>query len=221
MGVVRGHSDTYSQNEEEDEEETFDRQSLRDYFSWKNKWTVLNHIKIAVLLIITSVCCIGIMMNDENNTEEEWHQVSVDNKIRYETFDSHNNPVKLLLKGPIKENTNGSLRVTVGDKRKNDTWKLDVDNNLLNNGGTVEMEHKFEKNSESKEGIAFELSSNLSVLLLWKGEELPTAELVYAAIILLFVYVLIIFELVHRTLAAILGSLAAIAALSLFDKVTN
>lgn len=31
-------------------------------------------------------------------------------------FESHNNPVKLLLKGPIKENTNGSLRVTVGDK---------------------------------------------------------------------------------------------------------
>lgn len=31
-------------------------------------------------------------------------------------FDSHNNPVKLLLKGPIMENTNGSLRVTVGDK---------------------------------------------------------------------------------------------------------
>lgn len=104
-----------------------------------------------------------------------------------------------------------------------------------------------------KESIAFELSSNLSVVLLWKGEELPTAEIVYAAIILLFVYILIIFEvkkftclikptknnknnikrclvssinvifslqLVHRTLAAILGSLAAIAALSLFDKVS-
>lgn len=45
-----------------------------------------------------------------------------------------------------------------------------------------------------KESIAFELSSNLSVVLLWKGEELPTAEIVYAAIILLFVYILIIFE---------------------------
>lgn len=45
-----------------------------------------------------------------------------------------------------------------------------------------------------KESIAFELSSNLSVVLLWKGEELPTAEIAYAAIILLFVYILIIFE---------------------------
>lgn len=54
-----------------------------------------------------------------------------------------------------------------------------------------------------KEGIAFELSSNLSVLLLWKGEELPTAELVYAAIILLFVYVLIIFEVNKNSLVKI------------------
>lgn len=54
-----------------------------------------------------------------------------------------------------------------------------------------------------KEGIAFELSSNLSVLLLWKGQELPTAELVYAAIILLFVYVLIIFEVNKNSLVKI------------------
>ncbi|XP_052675564.1 P protein-like [Crassostrea angulata] len=217
IGVVRGQSETFSQNEEEDEEETFDKQSLRDYFSWKNKWTILNHIKIAVLLIITSVCCIGIMMKEEIKTEH-WHQVSVDNKIQYQEFDSHNNPVKLLLKGPIKENINGSLRVTFGDKSKNDTWKLEVDDVMLNSGDAAEIEHKFDKSAESKESIAFELSSNLSVVLLWKGEELPTAEIVYAAIILLFVYILIIFELVHRTLAAILGSLAAIAALSLFDK---
>lgn len=64
MGLLfldwRGQSETFSQNEEEDEEETFDKQSLRDYFSWKNKWTILNHIKIAVLLIITSVCCVSM-----------------------------------------------------------------------------------------------------------------------------------------------------------------
>lgn len=36
--------------------------------------------------------------------------------IADQEFDSHNNPVKLLLKGPIKEKTNGSLRVTFGDK---------------------------------------------------------------------------------------------------------
>lgn len=85
------------------------------------------------------------MMKEEIKTEH-WHQVSVDNKIQCraiylpmylyicrhlisdtaelnyqcsiadQEFDSHNNPVKLLLKGPIKEKTNGSLRVTVGDK---------------------------------------------------------------------------------------------------------
>lgn len=84
-------------------------------------------------------------MKEEIKTEH-WHQVSVDNKIQCraiylpmylyiyrhlisdtaelnyqcsiadQEFDSHNNPVKLLLKGPIKENTNGSLRVTFGDK---------------------------------------------------------------------------------------------------------
>lgn len=156
---------------------------------------------------------IGIMMKEEIKTEH-WHQVSVDNKIqcraiylpRYlyicrhlisdtaelnyqcsiadQEFDSHNNPVKLLLKGPIKENTNGSLRVTFGDKvqtfirlysinvkkqldnaslrlmirlpnfhcyfqSKNDTWKLEVDDIMLNSGDAAEIEHKFDKSAES------------------------------------------------------------------------
>lgn len=85
-------------------------------------------------------------MTKEEIKTEHWHQVSVDNKIQCraiylpmylytcrhlisdtaelnyqcsiadQEFDSHNNPVKLLLKGPIKEKTNGSLRVTFGDK---------------------------------------------------------------------------------------------------------
>lgn len=45
-----------------------------------------------------------------------------------------------------------------------------------------------------KENISFELSSGQTIPLLWRGEELPTSEIVYAAVILLFVYILIIFE---------------------------
>lgn len=40
----------------------------------------------------------------------------------------------------------------------------------------------------------FELLFNLSVVLLWKGEEFFIVEIVYVVIILLFVYILIIFE---------------------------
>ena len=56
----RGNSGTFSPNEEEEEEGegAFDKQSIREYFSWKNKWTVLNHVKIALLFIITFICCV-------------------------------------------------------------------------------------------------------------------------------------------------------------------
>lgn len=142
----------------------------------------------------------------------------VDNNIQYQEFVSHKNPVRVFLKGPIKENGNGSgpLRVNMGSK--NTTWMLNIDYQLLTQGNTIEVEHNFDGFTEAKENISFELSSGQTIPLLWRGEELPTSEIVYAAVILLFVYILIIFELVHRTLAAILGSLAAIAALAYFDK---
>ncbi|XP_048775798.1 P protein-like [Ostrea edulis] len=212
MGVARGASE----NEEEDEESTLDKQSIREYFSWQNKWTILNHVKIALLLIIASASCIVIMMAEES--EEVWHQLSLDNEVKYGEVNSHENPVRLILKGPIAENKTGSLSVVLGDKSVNRTWMLEINKTLLNDEGTTEVVHKFEGGVEQKEQIAFMLSSNQSVPLLWRGEELPTSEIVYAAIILLFMYILIIFELVHRTLAAILGSLAAIAVLSYFDK---
>nr|AOW69298.1 pink-eyed dilution-like protein [Salpingoeca urceolata] len=43
-------------------------------------------------------------------------------------------------------------------------------------------------------------------------------EVIYAALILVFVYFLIIFELIHRTLSAMLGSFVALAVLSVLNK---
>lgn len=45
-------------------------------------------------------------------------------------------------------------------------------------------------------------------------------EVVFASVILVGVYILIIFEFVHRATAAMLGALASLATLSIMDKVT-
>ena len=64
--------------------------------------------------------------------------------------------------------------------------------------------------STSKYTLAF--SAKLSVVFS------PNLEVLYAALVLLFVYSLIIFEFVHRSIAAILGSTLAIAILAILGK---
>ncbi|XP_062613965.1 P protein-like isoform X1 [Saccostrea cucullata] len=215
MGVIRGNSDTFVQHEEE-EETAIDKESIKEYFSLRNKWTLLNHLKILILVAITFTCCIFIMTAEES--EKTWRQLSLGNEVKYEQFKSNEHPVRLFLKGPISESKeNMTIPLSVGTGNKSETWTLNINTTMLSNEDTVELEHKFTSKSET-ENISFELTSNQSVPLLWRGEELPTEEIVYAALILLFVYAMIIFELVHRTLAAILGSLAAIAVLSSFHK---
>ncbi|XP_061164126.1 P protein-like [Saccostrea echinata] len=215
MGVIRGNSDTFVQHEEE-EDTAIDKESIKEYFSLRNKWTILNHVKILILVAIASTCCIMIMAAEES--EKTWRQLSLGNEVKYEKFAANNHPVRLFLKGPISESKeNRTIPLSVGTGNKSETWILKIDTAMLSNEDTVELEHKFSSKSET-ENISFELTSNQSVPLLWRGEELPTEEIVYAALILVFVYAMIVFELVHRTLAAILGSLAAIAVLSYFHK---
>ena len=64
--------------------------------------------------------------------------------------------------------------------------------------------------STSKYTLAF--SAKLSVVFS------PNLEVLYAAIVLVFVYSLIIFEFVHRSVAAMLGSTLAIAILAVLGK---
>ena len=64
--------------------------------------------------------------------------------------------------------------------------------------------------STSKYTLAF--SAKLSVVFS------PDLEVLYAALVLLFVYSLIIFEFVHRTIAAMVGSTLAIAILAILGK---
>ena len=79
--------------------------------------------------------------------------------------------------------------------------------------------------SLSTEVVSIRLSSEsrISLPIAVDYEALTTVvqyEVIYAALILLFVYSLIIFELVHRTLAAMVGSMLALAVLSLLNQVS-
>ncbi|EGD73044.1 P protein, partial [Salpingoeca rosetta] len=62
-------------------------------------------------------------------------------------------------------------------------------------------------------------SGTIPVLLFLRySPELIKYEVIFAAAILIFVYVLIIFELIHRALAAMLGSFIALGVLSVLGK---
>jgi hypothetical protein len=69
----------------------------------------------------------------------------------------------------------------------------------------------FHINSTEAEAVAFSLNYHSSP----KEAEW---EVLYAGLILVFVYVLIVFELVHRTVAAMIGSLIALAVLAALNK---
>ncbi|CAG2203180.1 OCA2 [Mytilus edulis] len=92
----------------------------KGYFSFKNKFEVLNHLKIVVLLAVAIACFIGIIIKDEK--DEEWHLISVDNAhLTYEDLHIHDiNNVTVKIKGPFKQgNTSASpvpiLRVNLSE----------------------------------------------------------------------------------------------------------
>ena len=59
----------------------------------------------------------------------------------------------------------------------------------------------------------------LGIQFVYHGvSQLVDYEVIFAAIILSFVYVLIIFELIHRTLSAMLGSFITLGMLSILNK---
>jgi len=78
-----------------------------------------------------------------------------------------------------------------GDRKEGEEWRLTV-------------------STDSEEPLAFELH----VLQLWS---LARYQVIFALLILVLVYVLIVFELVHRTIAALIGSFWALALLSVIQ----
>ncbi|XP_029173209.1 P protein-like [Nylanderia fulva] len=91
------------------------------------------------------------------------------------------------------------------EQRHEKTFKINADSEALLDGT---MFIKFRTNSESS--LSFSLVYDLSVN--------TAAGIIYAAFLLIGLYIMIIFEVVHRTLAAMLVSSMSIAILAILDK---
>jgi len=124
------------------------------------------------------------------------------------------------------------IRITEGRKReviKGPFIAPIVRNELALKVGSHEVEHTFvlsdEDNYNNKDEYQMQIATNLddsvSVSINISGfSELSLDGILLAAAVLIFLYILIIFEIVHRTLAAMIGATAAITCLTLIRDVS-
>ncbi|XP_072762399.1 P protein isoform X2 [Anoplolepis gracilipes] len=92
------------------------------------------------------------------------------------------------------------------EQRQERTFKINVNSEALSHDVMFIM---FRTNSESS--LSFSLAYNLSPMN-------NDVAIIYAAFVLISLYVMIIFEVVHRTLAAILASTMSIAILAILNE---
>ncbi|XP_060073319.1 P protein-like [Ylistrum balloti] len=201
--------------------------NINNYFR-NNYKQLFHHFKIAILLILTVVFCGIITANEE--TDEKFWTTSIDNTTPIvSSFHDANGALKLTLDGPVNPKGDKSVNktrsfITVEVLQDNSTNVLEtkmweVNSAIILDEASEQVEHKFSNVSgRASVSLRFTTNSSENFAVRWKLHVTHDSEIIIAAIILVFVYILIIFELVHRTIAAIIGSLAAVAALSYFGK---
>ncbi|XP_053400059.1 P protein-like isoform X2 [Mercenaria mercenaria] len=222
---------TDSQSEEDENAPFFSKENLV-----KNKWTLLKQLKVFILTVGALVCIVFIMINAEH--EEHVNQTSV-RQDSPSTISLHDVPggikgekVVLTLQGPFEEITNTSssnllevrignssvvnLNVIMDDLRTHsiNTVLKDLDLSAFGNVHSLDITLKYTP-SDSVVGTALaDLCVPMEYSYTFTAD--TKREEVCALIVLILVYGLIIFDLVHRTVAAILGSLATVAVMSAF-----
>ncbi|KAL4230875.1 protein kinase [Mactra antiquata] len=238
--VLNEHSHTPISDDASDDDEREELPFFSKENFIKNKWTLLRQLKVILLTIGTLICIIFIMINPEH--EEHWTQVSIEPNSAGD-FLLHDVPdgvkgqqVGITLLGPfkdIKPNSTSFLEVHIG-RRLVANLSVDIDDLQTHTSEKiltdVEIDDDTYINHDNKTVDMmlnysiqmFGLTSSENVCLPVEYSYIFTArtdrEEVCALIVLILVYGLIIFDLVHRTLAAILGSLAAIAVMSAFGS---
>ncbi|KAL8597042.1 hypothetical protein ACOMHN_055635 [Nucella lapillus] len=205
----------------------------------KGLWFWLQWLKIIILFAITLLCCVVLVQHEELGTD--LHEIVATPALQTmhsAGYDTSYPIMEVMLRGPFYEDTNHTdkgeqLHVYAEPHPTNNTgWKLRINKTALSYGDITESHHQFRCSrvgtSSGTERCNLSLSINnaegwgdMAVPLVYSVHRLSTQvdhKTLYAALILVFVYVLIIFELIHRTLAAMLGALAALAVLSALNQ---
>ncbi|KAL3878959.1 hypothetical protein ACJMK2_031283 [Sinanodonta woodiana] len=212
-----------------EEDETELKRSLSSSIrslKFKSRKEIFHIGKVIVLTILFLVCGLYIMLNPDVNTDH--YNIALNKSYKINSNDHSYPMVAVKLYGPLlerkSENTTVKDKITVRliDSTKIQNWTVPVDAELLTQNKGLEKEFYFDQ-PVSEGNVSLELWTNessiipLQLRIEFLSKELDH-EVIYAAIVLLIVYILIIFEIVHRTLAAILGSLGALAILAALNK---
>lgn len=193
------------------------------------------HIKTFTLMVMLIVPAIAFSTQEEQGESLEhpiirglrpdtMARIEIDEDFEYRYLD-----VTMTLEDLPDQNMNITVDVVNTENEIVDTWNIfhGVDAAWVSSFA----EHKLFKLNESvgaAAGFAFEVQVNdngentdriIGMTFAFNGVS-PAVdyEVWFAAFILIFVYILIIFELIHRTLAAMLGSFLALGVLSALNK---
>ncbi|GAB1867112.1 P protein [Camponotus japonicus] len=131
-----------------------------------------------------------------------WLELLIDENPSYANLENLKNISDVWTLPLLPEN----LRDIFPEQKQERTFKINVDSEALSRGV---MFIKLRTNSESN--FSFSLAYDLSPMN-------ADAGIIYAAFLLIGLYVMIIFEVMHRTLAAMLTSMASIAILAILNE---
>ncbi|XP_053563699.1 P protein isoform X2 [Bombina bombina] len=207
--------------------------SLHDKFKFSRLRCFLKNLKIAVLFIITVVC--SILFSTYSDKSNPWEMLALSSLESYSmnlTDFRDSALLKLDVDGPFSgevldqrtqeyvvvqiiqiddplsrrrspEQVIYNWTLNLGSRRKEPIRKTRVFNILNSDTISINMQAFLQNTQLVPLSLNYQyLSANIET------------QVTIAAVILAGVYVLIIFEIVHRTLAAMLGALVALAALA-------
>ncbi|XP_059161250.1 P protein-like [Physella acuta] len=199
------------------------RQNMARELTWSNWRNLLKLLKTLVLFSITLLCCIVIMSSGEEQ-EVDRLMVLPRNKtvLLQNNICSHEQPnIRLKLFGPFLAGdvSNDSDTLVMFQLTREFKFNVSINATALRAGDQVEIIKDLNCRGEIPGNLT--ALSDVQLPVAWYTRQLSWQlenKVVYAFMVLGFVYILIIFEVVHRTLAAMLGALAAIAVLSSMNE---
>nr|AOW69286.1 pink-eyed dilution-like 2 [Didymoeca costata] len=188
------------------------------------------HLKTAGLFIMLVLPTIAFAIQEETENVErsmptifgliaggEKENVFLPDNFKYSYIE-----VTMVIQDLKDEPANVSVQLFNDDVEVGDPWILEQPMNSESDSPSV-YEHKLFISDTRAAGHRFELDTTsnvpVGVEFHYHGvSSLVEYEVIFAALILAFVYVLIIFELIHRTLSAMLGSFITLGVMSILNK---
>ncbi|XP_064618638.1 P protein-like [Lineus longissimus] len=195
--------------------------------TWK---TVLRNIKIYTIFALVIFFSFVIAVTPDAQAKEEYFSISEAMGTIKINFTGCTDPeIKLIVEGAFEDRhpqegyDNLTFSAREGDATA-EKWVLVLQRDYYI-GEIVEKKFVFDLDKLNGSVSSVDVSAKstnsypfpFSLKYICHPEQI-NQQVIYAGAVLAFVYVLIIFELVHRTIAAMLGALAALAILSLLNE---